>query len=130
MNELKDKISTVAIFIFIVAGGLTVICKVFNELIPAILWVISFDFKDTGLAFIEETIIKAIVESIIVIIAASYGISEKNPFVTIVIIFAGFVSCMAFYFIKQHLLWIMIGVIILFVAYIVFLIVLNCKKTR
>lgn len=128
MDNLKDILGRLLIIIFIIAGGLTVICKVFNELIPAVLWVVSFDYKDTGLSFIEETIVKAIVENIIIAIAISNGISRKNPLVSLVVIIIGFAVCVLIYFIKQYLLWIMIGLITVLVVYIIYLVVSNHRK--
>lgn len=128
MNNLKDILGRLLIIIFIIAGGVTAICKAFNELFPAVLWVVSFDYKDTGLSFIEETIVKAIVENIIIAIAISNGISRKNPLVSLVVIIIGFAVCVLIYFIKQYLLWIMIGLITLLVVYIIHLVVSNHRK--
>ena len=128
MDDLKNALIRLGIIIFIIAGGLTILGNLFNDFFKAICWVVSFDFKDTGLPYIEETIVKGIIELLILALAGYLGISKKNPFVALGTILIGYAVCVVIYFIKQYILWIMIGVLVLVVAYIVYQIVSSKKE--
>ena len=128
MDDIKDALARIAIIIFIIAGGLTILGNIFVDVFNAICWIVSFDFKDTGLPYMVETIIKMIVEGIILALAASLGISKKNPLVSLAVIVIGFAVCVMIYFIKQYILWIMIGALVLVAAYITYLIISSKKE--
>lgn len=107
-----DKIKSVLISIIVIAVIILVPTSIFTDFFKfigeAIKWVVFIDNKETGLPFIAEIFIKGIIEGIIVLIASCYGIKERNLIVSLIIIIAGFIACVAFYFICEYIIWILV----------------------
>ena len=130
MKSIKDKLIGILIIAVIIIIPTSLLSTLTNWFVDAIKWVVFIDNAETGLPFWCEILIKGIIEAIIVGIASVSGISNKNPFVSILVIVLGFVACIIIYWIAEYIVWIMIALLLLAIAYSIYLIVIKNKYKK
>ena len=76
---------------------------------------------------LAEKIIKGVVEGLVVLILGYIGIKEKNPIVTIMTFIVGFVACVIIYWIAKYIIWVLIGLLLIVIAYVIYLLIKKHK---
>lgn len=130
MKDIKSMVIRLAILLVILAGGFSILINVFDVIVKAVLWILFIENAETGLSFYSETIVKAIVEGLVLLFAGALGISKKNPFVSFVTFFLGFIMCVCLYFIKQYIFWIMLFMFVALLGLTSYLLVRKSKENR
>ena len=128
MDRIKGTLISILIIYLIIIIPVGVINGFFDFIVDAIKWIVFIDNAETGLPMIAEMIIKGVVEGLIVLILGYIGIKEKNPIVAIMSIFVGFVACVIIYWIAKYIIWILIGLLLIVIVYIVYKVVRNMKE--
>lgn len=127
MDRIKGTLISILIIFLIIIIPVGVINGFFDFIINAVKWIVFIDNAETGLPMIAEMIIKGVVEGLVVLILGYIGIKEKNPIATIMSIIVGFVACVIIYWIAKYIIWILIGLLLIVIAYVIYLLIKNHK---
>ncbi len=123
MEDIKNTFLKIAVIVLILVIPISLFSAALEWTLNAIKWIVFIDNAETGLSQSAETIIKAICEAIITAIAVGLGISQKNPFVSILAILVGFLACIGIYAICKYIVWIVVGLAVLFACFLAFSII-------
>ena len=127
MDRIKGTLISILIIFLIIIIPVGVINGFFDFIVDAIKWIVFIDNAETELPMIAEMIIKGVVEGLVVLILGYIGIKEKNPIVAIMSIFVGFVACVIIYWIAKYIIWILIGLLLIVIAYVIYLLIKKHK---
>lgn len=127
MDRIKETLISILIIFLIIIIPVGVINGFFNFIVNAIKWIVFIDNAETELPMIAEMIIKGVVEGLVVLILGYVGIKEKNPIVAIMGIIIGFVACVIIYWIAKYIIWILIGLLLIVIAYVIYLLIKKHK---
>lgn len=127
MSKIKGIFYALVAIVIILIVPSSFFSNVINWLFKAIKWILFIDNAETGLPFEAEIIIKGVVEGLVVLILGYIGIKEKNPIGSIMSIIVGFVACVIIYWIAKYIIWILIGLLLIVIAYVIYLLIKNHK---
>lgn len=127
MDRIKGTLISILIFFLIIIIPVGVINGFFDFIVNAVKWIVFIDNAGTGLPMIAEMIIKGVVEGLVVLILGYIGIKEKNPIVAIMSIIVGFVACVIIYWIAKYIVWILIGLVLIVITYVIYLLIKKHK---
>ena len=127
MDRIKETLISILIIFLIIIIPVGVINGFFNFIVNAVKWIVFIDNAETELPMIAEMIIKGVVEGLVVLILGYVGIKEKNPIVAIMGIIIGFVACVIIYWIAKYIIWILIGLLLIVIAYVIYLLIKKHK---
>lgn len=127
MDRIKGTLISILIIFLIIIVPVGVINGFFDFIVNAVKWIVFIDNAETGLPMIVEMIIKGVVEGLVVLILGYIGIKEKNPIVAIMSIIVGFVACVIIYWIAKYIIWILIGLLLIVIAYVIYLLIKKHK---
>ena len=127
MDRIKGTLISILIIFLIIIIPVGVINGFFDFIVNAVKWIVFIDNAETGLPMIAEMIIKGVVEGLVVLILGYIGIKEKNPIVAVMCIIIGFVACVIIYWIAKYILWILIGLLLIVIAYVIYLLIKKHK---
>ena len=127
MDRIKGTLILLLIIFLLIIIPVGVINGFFDFIVNAVKWIVFIDNAETGLPMIAEMIIKGVVEGLVVLILGYIGIKEKNPIVAIMGIIIGFVACVIIYWIAKYIIWILIGLLLIVIAYVIYLLIKKHK---
>ena len=127
MDRIKGTLISILIIFLVIIIPVGVINGFFDFIVNAVKWIVFIDNAETGLPMIAEMIIKGVVEGLVVLILGYIGIKEKNPIVAIMSIIVGFVACVIIYWIAKYILWILIGLLLIVITYVIYLLIKKHK---
>ena len=130
MESIKSKLIAILIIAAFIIVPTSLLANFTNWFLDAIKWIIFIDNAEIGLPYWSEVFIKGAIEVIILGFAAVSGISNKNPFISILVIVLGFIACIIIYWIAEYIVWIMIALLLLATAYSIYLIITKNKNSE
>lgn len=130
MDRIKGTLISLLIIFLLIIIPVGVINGFFDFIVNAVKWIVFIDNAETGLPMIAEMIIKGVVEGLVVLILGYIGIKEKNPIVAIMGIIIGFVACVIIYWIAKYIIWILIGLLLIVIAYVIYLLIKKHKDKK
>lgn len=128
MDSVKEKLIGFLIIVAIIVIPVSLLATLTNWFVDAIKWIVFIDNTETGLPMWAEMLVKGIIEGLTILIAGYIGIKEKSLTVLIAGIVFSFAACVAIYFIAKYIIWILIGLLLIVIVYIVYKVIRNNQE--